>query len=212
MVHYFWHRAHRVSSRGSHLRQSESRRMFFSWAHEDGHHGDSFGSRLVDCTSTFHICNDRGPRETREMRETETEREKERQMEKEEEKMRDGEMRKRRGGRRVLSERNREEEERCALASGSGAREYGPHLDAWDRHPRYPGINVPTIIAYTRHLRTYSRLLRRERQPGGVIRGALATRADQPFAFEGRSLWSLAWDRSWTLLFFLWSRRWIHMI
>lgn len=90
---------------------------------------------------------------------------------------------------RVLSERNREEEKRCA--SESGAREYGPHLDAWDRHPRYPGINVPTLIAYTRYLHTYSRLLRRGRQPGGVIRGALATRADQPLAFEGPSLSSL---------------------
>lgn len=89
-------------------------------------------------------------------------------------------------GKQGEREKERRERGRCARIPRSGST--GPHLDAWDRHPRFPGI-VPTLIAYTQHLHIYNRLLRWGRQSVGVIREALATRAglDQPLAFESRS-------------------------
>lgn len=76
------------------------------------------------------------------------------------------------------------EGERGGGGGGRGARTQDPGVRAPPRRvgptPTITGINVPTLIAHTRHLHTYSRLLRRGRQPVGVIRGALATRAPGP--------------------------------
>lgn len=119
------------------------------------HRGDSFGSRLEDFTSAFHICNDRAPTETKK-RENKRKRkgawtrwksDREETIKKQAKK--EGERKRR---------RPKEEDGMTENTSGE-AREYGPHLDAWDRHPR--SLHQRTDSHRAHAALTYSRVLRR---------------------------------------------------
>lgn len=116
------------------------------------HRGDSFGSRLEDFTSAFHICNDReGDEEAR--KETNTERERETTEKVKEEEKGDlnpgrSDRERRRRTRKVGEKKRRKTSER-----------QGPHLDAWDRHPR--SLHQRTDSHRAHAALTYSRVLRR---------------------------------------------------
>lgn len=119
------------------------------------HRGDSFGSRLEDFTSAFHICNDRAPTETKK-RENKRKRkgawtrwkcDREKTIKKRAKK--EGERKR---------QMPKEEDGMTENTSGE-AREYGPHLDAWDRHPR--SLHQRTDSHRAHAALTYSRVLRR---------------------------------------------------
>lgn len=116
------------------------------------HRGDSFGSRLEDFTSAFHICNDReGDEEAR--KETNTERERETTEKVKAEEKGDlnpgrSDRERRRRTRKVGEKKRRKTSER-----------QGPHLDAWDRHPR--SLHQRTDSHRAHAALTYSRVLRR---------------------------------------------------
>jgi len=104
-------------------------------------------SRLVDCTSTFHICNDRGPREMRDERERERKREREKAREKRG-KIRDGHMKTKVGedGEKRGREEQQEKERRVARARVSERGNPGPESRA---PPRRVGP-TPTIPQHQR--------------------------------------------------------------
>lgn len=126
------------------------------------HRGDSFGSRLEDFTSAFHICNDRAPREARWKRGEEEEEEEGGEGpgpgKREREGAIEGRAKERRRKKKTAGMEG-EVEEGGRDDGEHEAQEYGPHLDAWDRHPR--SLHQRTDSHRAHAALTYSRVLRR---------------------------------------------------
>lgn len=121
------------------------------------HRGDSFGSRLEDFTSAFHICNDRGRRRSEETeKETNTVRESERERTEKVDEAEEGDLNPGRSDRerrrRTRKVGGRREEERGGGWKKRSERQ-GPGVRA---PPRRVGP-TPTILASTYRLSSRTR-------------------------------------------------------